>query len=341
MNLEDIAKLAGVSRSTVSRVINNDPNVSDRARTRVQATIDKVGYRPNAAARALASHRSHAIGLVVPEDFSRYHVDNWYPLIIEATLTATRDANQSLMLIMEDTFSPQSGQRLTSQFIDSGRVDGLLVLLHSYRDHLTSHLLEQNVPFVLVAESDTPGACWVDNDNFAGGQLVARVLKDQGANTTIIFAGTDEHVPTRRRIEGFSSIFPDAQIIYTEHSLTSVNELAFPVLANDPPDAVFAVNGWIGPGIHRVAMDTGLSIPDDLLLITFDEFDPDLNEQLSLTSVVQHVSLLADRSVNLLIDRVEGRAPPGERIVLDSALIPRGSTNTIASIPVQGGATTS
>lgn len=341
MNLEDIAKLAGVSRSTVSRVINNDPNVSPRSRARVQATIDKVGYRPNAAARALASHRSHAIGLVVPEDFSQYHVDTWYPLIIEATLNATRNANQSLMLIMEDTFSENAGNRVVTQFIDSGRVDGLLVLLHSYRDQLTSQLMERGIPFVLIAESDIAGASWVDNDNFGGGQYIGRLLAEQGARRVVAFAGSEEHVPSRRRIEGLQSVFPDAQIVYTDHSTLLAESAMIPVISGIRPDAIFAVNGWLAPVVHKVVTGAGYSIPSDILLVSFDDFDPDQSDQIGLTSIVQHVPMLADRAVSLLIDRVEGRAPPGERIVLDSVLIPRGSCNEHVSTPVQGGATRS
>lgn len=340
MNLEDIAKLAGVSRSTVSRVINNDPNVSDRARARVQATIDKVGYRPNAAARALASHRSHAIGLVVPEDFSRYHVDQWYPLIIEATLTATKAANHSLLLIMEDTFKPGAGQRVTSQFLDSGRVDGLLVLLHSYRDHLTPQLMERDVPLVLVAESDIPGSSWVDTDNYAGGRLAAQALARQGAESVLVLAGTGEHVPSRRRIEGFQSIFPDAEVVYTSHSLAQAELVALEEIRRSRPDAVFAVNGWIAQPVHFAVSQLGFAVPDDVMLVAFDDFHPEISEQFGLTSVVQHVSKLADRAVNLLIDRVENRAPPGERIVLESVLIPRGSCRDPVAVSAQGGAIT-
>lgn len=341
MNLEDIAKLAGVSRSTVSRVINNDPNVSDRARTRVQATIDKVGYRPNAAARALASHRSHAIGLVVPEDFSQNHVDSWYPLMIEATLSATKKTNQSLVLIMEDTFADDAGKRVTTQFIDSGRVDGLLVLQHSYRgrDKLTPQLMEQNVPVVLIAESDLPGTSWVDNDNFGGGQIAARALAEAGVETVIAFAATEEHVPSRLRIEGFRSVFPEARVVYTDFSVQSAESVALEQLGPELPDAVFAVNGWIAPAIVTSAQQLGASIPEELKLIAFDDFDPDLSDFHNLTTIVQHVTQLADRAVNLLIDRVEGRAPPGQRIVLESVLIPRGSCNDRVDIPMQGGAT--
>lgn len=338
MNLEDIARLAGVSRSTVSRVINNDPNVSDRARTKVQATIDKVGYRPNAAARALASHRSHAIGLVVPEDFSQYHVDAWYPLIIEATLAATKKSNQSLMLIMEDTFEKDAGSRVIRQFIDSGRVDGLLVLQHSYRDHLTPQLLERDVPVVLIAESDVPGTSWVDNDNFGGGRMVAEVLASKGVKNITAFSGTEEHVPSRLRIEGLRSIYPEARVVFTGHSVQSAEAAALVELQAHSADAVFAVNGWIAPAVVSIAEQLNLSIPDQLKLIAFDDFDPDLSAHHGLTTVVQHVTQLADRAVNLLIDRVEGRAPPGERIVLESVLIPRGSCNDRVDMHVQGGA---
>lgn len=340
MNLEDIAKLAGVSRSTVSRVINNDPNVSDKARTRVQATIDKVGYRPNAAARALASHRSHAIGLVVPEDFSQNHVDAWYPLIIEATLAATKKTNQSLLLIMEDTFMPDAGKRVITQFIDSGRVDGLLVLQHSYRDHLTTQLHEREVPVVLIAESDMPGTSWVDNDNRGGGRMAAELLAQQGARSVVAFAGTEEHVPSRLRIQGLRDIFPDARVVFTDHSPQSAEMAALADLEAHRPDAVFAVNGWIAPAVVASAEQLGLAIPQDLKLIAFDDFDPELSAYHNLTTIVQHVTQLADRAVNLLIDRVEGRAPPGERIVLEPVLIPRGSCNDRIDIPVQGGAAT-
>lgn len=340
MNLEDIAKLAGVSRSTVSRVINNDPNVSERARTKVQATIDEVGYRPHAAARALASHRSHALGLVVPEDFSQYHVDPWYPLIIEATLAATKKSNQNLLLIMENTFSPDAGKRVITQFIDAGRVDGLLVLQHSYRDHLTPQLMEHNVPLVLIAESDIPGVSWVDNDNFAGGKLAAEVLAAQGAKSVVAFAGSDEHVPSRRRIEGFKTIYPDAPVIYTNHSQHQAELAVRAEFQRQRPDAVFSVNGWIAPPIVNVAAQSGISIPEEMKLIAFDDFDSAVSDYLNLTTIVQHVSQLADRAVNLLIDRVEGRTPQNEHIVLDSVVIPRGSCGGRTDVPVQGGATT-
>lgn len=341
MNLEDIAKLAGVSRSTVSRVINDDPNVSTRARAKVQATIDKVGYRPNAAARALASHRSHAIGLVVPEDFSRYHVDPWYPLIIEATLAATRDAGQSLMLIMEDTFSTESANRLISQFIDSGRVDGLLVLQHSYDDHLTMRLLQRDIPTVLVAESDLPGANWVDGDNFGGAQELARLIREQGPRTVLAIAATLDHVPSRRRVDGFQNVLPQTQIALTRHSMQAVEEMIRPILMTQHPDAIFAVNGWIANVIHRVATDFGIAIPGDMLLAAFDEFDPDFNERACLTTAIQPVSQLASSAVKLLIDRVEGRAPPGKRIVLEAPLVHRGSCDEVATATMQGGATVS
>lgn len=337
MNLEDIAKLAGVSRSTVSRVVNNDPNVSERSRALVQATIDRVGYRPNAAARALASHRSHALGLLVPEDFAQNHVDAWYPLIIEAILTATRDAGQSLVLIMEDTFSPDASTRLISQFVQSGRVDGLLLLQHSYDDSLTLQLLQRDIPTVLIAESDIPGTCWVDNDNRAGGATLGRLMKERGVTSACAVTAMLAHVPSRRRIEGFQREIPRTQIVLTSHSVQSAEDLIRPLLATNHPEAIFAVNGWIAPVIYRVADELGINIPGDMVVAAFDDFDPEFSQRAGLTSVPQHVSQLAKHAVDLLIDRVEGRAPPGQTIVLDSPLVQRGSCNELAFTQMQGG----
>lgn len=339
MNLEDIAKLAGVSRSTVSRVINNEPNVSDAVRQRVQRTIDEIGYKPNAAARALASHRSSAIGLVVPEDFSRYHVDTWYPLIIEATLAATRDAGLSLMLIMEDTFSPGAGRRVIEQFINTRRVEGLLALTHSYDDHLTRPLLQANAPLVLIAESNIPGAVWVDNDNFALGKELGQRMREAGATTATVFTGYSGHVPSLRRIEGFSSQLPDIRSVACPFSHVEALALIRQTLA-DPshrPDAVFAVNGWLAPLVYRAASDLGITIPDDMLAATFDDFDADLNEALGVTSAVQQTTTLAERAVHCLTELIEGRSPPPATRVLESTIVTRGSCREFAFAAGRGG----
>lgn len=164
------------------------------------------------------------------------------------------------------------------------------------------------------------------------------MLKEQGAESVIAFAGTEEHVPSRRRIEGFRSVFPDAEVVFTHHSVQRAGKLVNPILASRRPDAVFAVNGWIAPVLYQEANDFNISIPTDMLLITYDEFDPDMNEQLGLTTVVQPVADLAEGAVRLLIDRVEGRVRPGEPLVLDSTLIQRQSTARTADSALQGGA---
>lgn len=339
MNLEGIAKLAGVSRSTVSRVVNNDPNVSDAVRVRVQRTIDDVGYKPNAAARALASHRSSAIGLIVPEDFSRYHVDTWYPLIIEATLAAARDAGLSLMLIMEDTVSPLAGRRVIEQFISNRRVEGLLVLAHSYDDHLTVPLLEAKAPLVLIGESNIPGAVWVDNDNYAFGKELGELMQAGGVTNPMLFSGHTGHVPSLRRIQGFCSVFPNARQVICPFShvdaLTLIREsLADP---NDRPDGVFAVNGWLAPIVYRVADELDITIPQEMAVVTFDDFDADLNQTLGVTSAVQQTTMLAQRAVHVLTELIEGRSPPSPTWVLDSLVISRGSCRELELVASKGG----
>jgi LacI family transcriptional regulator len=163
-------------------------------------------------------------------------------------------------------------------------------------------------------------------------------MKEHGVTSACAVTAMLAHVPSRQRIEGFQSEIPRTQIVLTSHSVRSAEGLIRPLLQNNQPEAIFAVNGWIAPVIYRVAAELGIRIPDDMVVAAFDDFDPDYSERVGLTSVQQHVPQLAQHAVALLIDRVEGRAPPGKKVVLESALVPRGSCAELAFTPIQGGA---
>src|SRR5690349_427006 len=112
MNLEDIAKLAGVSRFTDYRVINDDPCVSDAVRERVREVIAETNYRPNAAARSLASRRSRVIALLIPQSMSEVFRDAWFPVMIQGCVDGCAAADLSLTLLMESSTEPVTVERL-------------------------------------------------------------------------------------------------------------------------------------------------------------------------------------------------------------------------------------
>src|SRR5687768_1508814 len=124
MNLEEVAKLSGVSRSTVSRVINNDPNVKQTTREKVQQIIRQVNYQPNVAARSLAAGRTQILGLVIPMTVSALFTDPYFPLIIQGVSTACNAHDHSVMLWLAE---PEYERRTIRQILYNGLIDGLIV----------------------------------------------------------------------------------------------------------------------------------------------------------------------------------------------------------------------
>ena len=124
MNLEQIAKLSGVSRSTVSRVVNNDPNVSSVTRERVMQVVKRVNYTPNAAARGLAAGRTHVLGLVIPMGVAALFTDPYFPILIQGVSSACNSREYSVMLWLAE---PEYERRMIRQIMYSGLVDAVIV----------------------------------------------------------------------------------------------------------------------------------------------------------------------------------------------------------------------
>ncbi len=165
LTLEDIAKRAGVSRSTVSRVVNNHPNISAKVRKRVMQIIEETGYRPNAAARALVSQRSLTIGLVLPHTVSALFTDPYFPILIRGI---SRTCNQlEYMLALFLASSKEDEKLIFTRIQDRGLLDGVLVQSGHHGDlQLINQLVESQTPVVVIGRPFEPDkVSYVDVDN--------------------------------------------------------------------------------------------------------------------------------------------------------------------------------
>jgi LacI family transcriptional regulator len=343
MKLNDIARLAGVSRSTVSRVVNDDPRVSDEVRSRVQETIARVGYQPNAAARALASRKTGVIGLVIPEDFGTVYADPWFPPLIQSCLDAAKGTDLSVMLLMESIDDSQAVTRLIHRFVRPGTVDGLILSNSMVSDLLTPHLQEINFPYIVIGRSYETDRNFVDVPNRNAAAEITRHLLSHGRNRPAMINGPEGVMSAVDRREGFVDAIREAghnpanvPIVNVEFSRPGAYTAALEMLSgSDRPDCVFAASDTIAISVLEAAQRLDIAVPEDLGIAGFDDILPERNDRRGLTTMRQPVMEMAAKAVSQLSDLIRGRIEPPVEIWLETTLSLRHSCG--CDVPVSLG----
>ena len=328
IKLNDIARLAGVSRSTVSRVVNDDPRVSDDVRARVQHTITEVGYQPNAAARALASRRTGIIGLVIPKDFATVHSDPWFPPLIQACLDAARHFDLSVMLLMESVEDPEAVQRLVQRFVRARTLDGLLISNSLEDDLLVPRLQESGFPYVLIGRPVTAGRNFIDITNRRSSEEITRHMIGHGRSRPAMINGQEIVIPARDRRLGFEDALraegidpATAPVLLVEFSRPGAYAAAMELLSRDDrPDCIYAASDSIAIAVMEAARRLKIRVPEELGVVGFDDIMLERNERLGLTTVRQPVRAMAAEAVRLLNDLIHNRAEPPVESWLESTL---------------------
>lgn len=345
MNLRDIARLSGVSRSTVSRVINNDPRVSDAVRTRVKAIIEREGYHPHAAARALASRRSGVFGLVIPQAVGSLFGDPWFPRFTQGCLDAAREIGVSLMLLMEPANDDQAVARLIERFVVTRHVDGLVIAASLMDDVLITMLHEAGFPYMLVGRPKDDGRNFIDVRNREASTEATCHLLGHGRMRPAMIAGPDSMVAARDRRLGFldgvraAGLNPQtASVLQVNFSQRGAFEAAQELLQGEnPPDAIFAASDAMAFGVLQAARHLGIQVPQELGLMGFDGIEPDRIWQWELSTVRQPARSLGSGAVTRLNDIVNQRRTGPQQVWLETELILRRSCGCPASHPVLAG----
>jgi len=330
MTLEEIAKLAGVSRSTVSRVINNHPNVSPEVRERVWKVIRELDYQPHAAARSLATRRTQVLGLIIPQAVTILFTDPFFPLLIRGIADACNARRYHLMLSL---FSSRDEQReLYRRIIRGGHLDGIIISSTVIDDPLIPRLLEDQVPFVLVGRYPRDArASYVDADNRAGAQMAVDYLIRLGHRRIATITGPLNMIAGLDRYEGYLAALrnkglekDDALIAEGDFSYEGGFQ-AMQTLLPHEPTAVFVASDTMALGAIKAIKGAGLRIPEDISIVGFDDLEAASFSDPPLTTVRQPIYLLGSTAAQLLIDLIEGKSRPPQRIVFPTELVIRRS----------------
>jgi LacI family transcriptional regulator len=321
--------MAGVSRSTVSRVINDQASVSSDVRARVQEVIRRTGYTPNVAARSLVSGRSGVIGLVIPSRVHSIFEDPYFSRLIQGISAASNQSGNTLSLFLLQTEEEES--ELYPRVVTSGFLDGLIVTATRMADPLIARMAAREVPVVMVGRPDVEGVSYVNVDNRGGGLEAAIHLCNLGYQRIGLLGAPVSTTAGLDRLNGFveglafcgMALHPSLRVDgdFSESS----GYQAMLELIPHKPDAVFAASDTMAVGALRALRESGLRVPQDVALMGFDGLPASKQSVPALTTIRQPVTETGKRAVHLLNDLVRGTATapiveimPVELVVRDS-----------------------
>ncbi|MDB4187924.1 LacI family DNA-binding transcriptional regulator [Sulfitobacter sp.] len=321
-----VAQLAGVSQSAVSRVFTKGASVSPKTALKVREAALELGYRPNVLARSLITGKSRIIGLIVA------YLDNYfYPLALEKLSNSLQAEGYHVLVFMASN-DTQSTDQVIDELLGY-QVDGIITASVGISSDLTARCEAAGVPVVLFNRSqDTSDHSAVTSNNFAGGQSVAAFFAAAG-HTRIAYIGGWEGASTQREREaGFRDGLAQAGLPLVAHGMGQFTVEGAKEAARQmfdcptPPDAVFVATDHMAFAVMDVIRsELGLSIPTDVSVIGYDDVPPSAWAAYDLTTLRQRANVMVQETVVLMLDKISNPASEPRHIKVDSPLIIRSS----------------
>ena len=330
LTLEDIARQAGVSRSTVSRVVNGHPNVRADVRQRVLEVVQETGYHPNAAARTLASQRSRTIGLVLPRTVSSFFADPYFPHLTQGIAQACNQSDYTLGLFLVG--SDEDEEKAFPRLSRRGYLDGVLVQTGQVGDQLIERLIHSEMPLVIIGRPfHSDGVSFIDVDNLDAARNAVGHLVRLGYQRIATITGPANNTTGIDRREGYLRALVERgrtveEALMAEGDFSEASGYyAMKRLLPAKPDAVFAASDVMAFGGMRAIREAGLRIPEEIALVGFDDLPQASRSEPPLTTVRQQVVQFGMSAVEVLIDVIDNGVTPPRRIVMATELIVRDS----------------
>ena len=313
--LTDVAKLAGVSPTTVSRVINKKGYLSEKTIQKVNDAMRELGYKPNNLARSLQGKSAKLIGLIFP---NIRHV--FYAELIDKLEHELFKKGYKTIICNSEHDSEKEREYI--EMLEANQVDVIISGSHNLGIEDYNRV---TAPIISFDRNLSPDIPVVSSDNYGGGVLAAQTLVKTGAKDIIMITGNDNsNSPTGLRHAGFASILPDAPIINVSSDFSPVRkEMEIKnILTQQKPDAIFASDDLTAILIINIAKELGISVPDQLKVIGYDGTYFIENYYPQLTTVKQPLEEIAFLCVELLLQKIEGKKVATTGYFLPVTLLP-------------------
>lgn len=335
--INDVARLAGVSKATVSAVLNETGTVKGSTRERVMAVIEHLNYRPARSLGRAGGPEGRSIGLVIKE------IDNpYYGEVITGARTVAQENGYTLLVISSE--GEYDAERRAVELLQSFDVDGLIVTPVLDGDADLSHLFElkrRNFPFVLLEELRGIPASLVDVDNEEASRRAVEFLIEQGHTRIVHFAGPEYSWHSQERIDGVRRACSGSHVIFTDQDVVRAGaHLEDGYRAGlehfggrspaERPTAVTCYNDLVALGVCRALAELGIRVPEEVSVVGFDDIGFLEYLPLRLTSVRIPKFEMGRLAAQMLIRHIESReALPPQKVYLDAELVVRDSTGPV------------
>lgn len=335
----DVAERAGVSKATVSAVMNTPAAVRESTRERVLEVIERLNYRPSGPVRRGAVPKHRSIGLLIRE------VDNPFYAEVVRGVTTVADRHSYTVLVASSEGSYET-ERQTIDLLREKDVDGLILypVLNEQTD--LGHLFElkrRNFPFILLEEIWGVQASLIDIDNAAASRKAVEYLLSLGHTRIVHFAGPKYSMHSRERIDGVYRAFSGSSIVFTEESILPAGahledgyrtgrEYFEKIPARERPTAVTCYNDLVAVGLMRALSELGIRVPEDVSVIGYDNLEILDYLPIPLTSVHIPKREIGEQAAEILVRHIEARETlQPQKVYVEADLVVRSSTRRVKS----------
>ncbi|HLV81893.1 MAG TPA: LacI family DNA-binding transcriptional regulator [Chthonomonadaceae bacterium] len=339
VSIHDVAVRAGVSRATVSRVLNGtEALVAAKTRERVLAVARELGYHPNAVARGLAGKPMNTLGVVLAYILPSVTSDPFLGPVLDGILDKNKRRHQKTVIFTENDWQEALSNLPT--YCD-GHCDGLILVIPRSDSPIVHALQKRRQPFVIVGDyREDPDVTVIDADNVSAAYLAVQHLTQQGHRRIAALCGNREFASSGQRLKGYQQALAEAGIAYDESlvmageywewSGNENTEALMRLPLPERPTALFCSNGRIATGALQALDALQIAVPAEVSITTIAETPDIATARLPLTAVQMPLRRIGEVAVETLLDQIHAGAPAGAKRLLPGELVVRAS---VAAIP--------
>lgn len=333
ITVSDVAKIAGVSPSTVSRVISDNPRISQSTKKRILKIMDELGYYPNANARSLAINKTGTIGVVMPTTSEELFLNPFFPEALRGIVKGASNGEYDILL--STNTEKDEELKIIKNFIRRSKVDGIILMSSKIDDQCIKYLKSISFPFSLIGSpySFINEINYVDNDNVMAAYQLTNYLIQIGRNRIAMIAGNKSFMVTKKRLEGYKKALGENDIEFEESLVYTGSfdektgykygkEIAE---MKDMPNALIVTDDLVAFGAVKLFESKNVLIPEDIAVASFNNSILSRYLNIPLTSVDINAVELGKQAMNLLIEVIE-KDVRGKKIIIPYTIHKRKST---------------